>query len=81
MRHVVDHNTRDARWMTGQSIVRAQPPFGEDGQMLRMEIIRLNRSDVQHLASAQLVKRLLVMFREMACHQLIMSIRKKIGYH
>ncbi len=51
MRRVVDHNTRDARQMTGQSIVGVQPPLGEDGQMLRMEITRLNRSDVQHLVS------------------------------
>jgi hypothetical protein len=51
VRRTVDHNTRDARRITGQSIVGAQPPLGEEGQMLRTEITRLNRSDLQHLAS------------------------------
>jgi hypothetical protein len=51
MRCTVDQNNRDTRRVTGQSIVGAQPPLGEGGQMLRTEITHLNRPDLQHLAS------------------------------
>jgi hypothetical protein len=37
--------------MNGQSIIGAQPPLGENGQMLQTEITRLHHPDLQHLSS------------------------------
>jgi hypothetical protein len=50
-RRTNDNNNRDVRRMTGQSFIGAQPPLGENGQVLRTEITRLNAPQLEHLAT------------------------------
>jgi hypothetical protein len=47
-----DQRNRNVRRITGQSIIGAQGPLGEPGQMLRTEITRLNgTTDMQILST------------------------------
>ncbi len=50
-RRATDHNNCDVCQMMGLSFIGVQPPLGENGQVLRTEITRLNAPEFEHFAS------------------------------
>lgn len=47
----MDRHNRDVHRITGQSFIGAQPPLGEIGRVLWIDITRFNASELEHFST------------------------------